>query len=346
MKTVNRILVAAIVLGFVSCSKENVKENGIKVITDFPLMEVECEVDAPVVESGAALSSSPSLTKVYGYEADPDNAPGVHTVKWKAGDQISQFSIVYSNTSAAAFGTLLNFSHLRSTLQNGDGTKQFMMTVPNLQELYGKDSGVSTYLCAIYPATTFSDISVTLDGSKIHAVATPEKLTIPAEQDGTGWKYSVFIARSATFSAQYNNPAGGGKSTFHLMNVLLRLKLNSSKNITKVVLTNTTGFMTGDVGTINMGYYHYPADVAKNFTLATGCPGKTLTVENGGEVLPNDLYFAIREMREGTTFTFTFTAEDGTTATRSLENPAGYANRKMKKVLSLGTVTLADSDFN
>ena len=65
-------------------------------------------------------------------------------------------------------------------------------------------------------------------------------------------------------------------------------------------------------------------------------------VTKPGEVLPNDLYFAIREVREGTTFTFTFTAEDGTTTTRSFSNPAGYANRKFKKVLSLGTITLDD----
>lgn len=345
MKAMNRILVAASVLALLGCSKDPVV-NKTKVITDFPVIEVECDVDAPVVGNVAAPASAPA-SKVYGYEADPAGSPGVHTVKWKAGDQISQFSVVSAaGTTGLSVGDVLNFSNLRSTLKNGDGTNTFTMPIPNLQYLYGASSGLNTYLCAIYPATTFSNIETQVDGTKINVTATPAKLTIPEEQDGTGWKYSVFIARSATFSAQYNNPTGGGKSTFKLMSTLLRLKLNSSKNITKVVLTNTTGFMTGDVASITMNSFHYAADVSKNFSLASGCPGKTLTVENGGAVLPDDLYFAIRELREGTTFTFTFTAEDGTTASRSLTNPAGYSNRQLRKVLSLGTVTLTDADFN
>ena len=218
------------------------------------------------------------------------------------------------------------------------------MTIPDLKELYGATSGLNTYLCAIYPATTFSSITTTVDGTKINAVATPENLIIPTVQDGTGWRYSVFIARSATFSAQYNNPTGGGKSTFHLMSSLFRLKLDSSKNITRVVLTNSTGYMAGNVTEINMGSFHYATDVYKNFSLSAGCPEKTITVENGG-VLPDDLYIAVRELREGTTYTFTFTAEDGSTFQKSLTNPAGYANRKTRKVLSLGTVIITDGDW-
>ncbi len=341
MKTTVKILATACVLALVSCSKEQVNDNKAKVITDFPVVEVLGDVDEPTVDGGAAASSSPA-TKIFGTESEE----GKHTVKWKAGDQISMFGVIYSDNAYAAKGTVLNFSHLRSSLRYGDGTKSFTFVIPDMKTKYGASSGVTSYLCAIYPATTFSNIDATYSGNAFNVVATPSGLTIPAEQDGTGWKYSVFIARSSTLSAQYNNPTGGGGITFHLMSSLFRLKLNSSKDITKVVLTSSTGFMVGDVTKINMGSFHYAADVNKNFTLSEGCSGKTLTVENGGDVLPNDLYFAVREMREGTTYTFTFTAEDGTTATRSLTNPAGYANRKTRKVLSLGTVTLTDADFN
>lgn len=348
MKAMNRILVAASVLALLGCSKDPVV-NKTKVITDFPVIEVECDVDAPVVGNVAAPASAPA-SKVYGLEADPAGSPGVHTVKWKAGDEISMFSVVYSDNSYAAKGTVLNFSHLRSSLKYGDGTKTFTFAIPDLKTLYGSTSGVTTHLCAIYPATTFSDFTVTFpDPAKpnsYNVVATPTDLIIPAEQDGTGWKYTVFIARSALLTAATNNPTAGGGSTFNLMSSLFRMKLNSSKTITKVVLTSSTGFMVGKVTEINMGAFHYATDVYKNFSLSAGCPGKTLTVENGGNPLPDDLYFAVRELREGTTYTFTFTAEDGTTASRSLTNPADYANRKTRKVLSLGTVTLTDSDFN
>ena len=336
MKTIIRIIAAISVMALMSCSKE-IEKNGPKVIKDFPVIEVEGDVDAPAAEADPA-------TKIYGYVANPATAPGKHTIKWKAGDQISQFSIVYSDNSYAAKGTVINFSNLRSTLKNGDGTTTFTMQIPDLKTLYGASSGVTSYLCAIYPATTL-DVQVTsIDGNKINATATPDpstSLVIPDVQDGTGWKYSIFIARSATFSAAYNNPTGGGGSKFNLMSALLRLKLNSTKDVTKLVLTNTTGFMTGAVGSFTMNSFHYPTDVSKNFSIGSGCPGKTLTIETG-DVLPNDLLLAIREVREGTDFTFTFTASDGTTTTRSFSNPAGYSNRMMKKVLYLGELTLDD----
>lgn len=345
MKTSFRIIVALSVLALLSCKKDLNVNNAPKVITDFPTTEVECEVDAPVVDTEVP-------TKIFGYVADPVNAPGKHTVKWKAGDQISQFSVVSNKGSVADLnvGDVINFSNFRSTLKNGDGTKVFTMTIPDLMTLYGASSGVATWLCAFYPATTFSDIQVTPEennGSmRYHVKAIPVSLIIPAVQDGTGWKYSIFYARSATFSAKYNSPVGGGGDDFQLLSVLLRLRLESTKNITKVVLTNTTAYMTGEVKEVTLNYFHGSA-VYTNSTLSAGCdkPGNILTIETG-EVLPNDLYFAIRELREGTTYTFTFTAEDGTTQSKSFSNPAGWANRKTRKVLSLGTLTLNDNDWH
>ena len=344
MKSTFRIIAVFSVLALMSCNKDlNVKNGTTRVITAFPTTVVESEVDPPVVES------NPS-TKIYGYVADPENAPGKHTVKWKAGDQISQFCVVYDKGTVEGLniGDVINFSNLRSTLKNGDGTKTFSMEIADLKTMYGANSGVATYLCAIYPATTFSDITTTIDGAKINVTATPASLNIPAEQDGTGWKYSIFIARSATFSAQWNNPIGGTGnlgSTFHMMSTLLRLKLNTTKDITKVVLTSSTGFLSGDVTSITMNSFHYATDVPKNFSLAAGCPGKTVTVENGGEALPDDLFFAIREIRYGTDFTLTFTASDGTTQTKSFTNPAGWDNLKRRGVFSLGTITLAADDW-
>lgn len=328
----NSIIIAAVLVSLCSCTKE--QQNGIKVITDFPIIETICDVEPPVV------SMDTPETKVYGWVADPVNNPGKHSIAWKAGDEISAFSIVSNNTAKAELGTILNFSSYRSALVGEDGSTTFKFVIPDLKSFYGADSGVQSYFCALYPATTIDKIDLTLDGNKMDVVLTPDNLIIPDEQDGTGWKYSVFMARGATLSAQYNNPNGGTpKNVFFLASTLIRLQVNSTKNITKVVLSNDVGFMTGEVETITMGSFHYAQDIQKNTLLATGCSGKTLTLDNGG-ILPNDLYFAVRELREGATYTLTFTAEDGTTMTRSFSNPAGWSNRKTKKVLSLGTITL------
>lgn len=340
MKSSFRIIAALSILAFMSCNKDlDVKNNTPRVITDFPTIVVECDVDAPVIEAETS-------TKVYGFVADPVNAPGRHTVKWKAGDQISQFSVVSAKGSTDLnVGDVLNFSNLRSTLRGGDGTTSFAMEIPDLMKEYGASSGLQTWLCAFYPATTFSDIQVTPEvvnnATRYHVKVKPVSLNIPAEQDGTGWKYSIFYARSAAFSAQYNSPVGGGGSKFQLLNAILRLKLNSTKNITKVVLTSSTGYMTGELTEVTLNYFHSNTAVYTNTLPSAGCPGKTLTIETG-DILPDDLYFSIRELREATTYTFTFTAEDGTTTTRSFNNPSGWANRRWKNVYNLGTLTLDD----
>lgn len=339
MKAVYKMIAAACLSSVFACEKKDVQDNFAKVIKQFPTVELNCDIDEPVVDNGSSGN-----TKVYGVISDLENYPGRHTVKWKAGDQISMFSIVYTDNASAAKGTILNFSDLYATLRWGDGTKTFTMTVPNLKEIYGESSGVSSYLCAIYPATTL-DVSVTsMEGNTINVTSTPNPSTpliLPSVQDGTGWRYSVFIARSSTFSAAYNSPAGGGGITFNLMSTLLRMKLNTTKNISQVVLTTTADVMVGNVGSITMDSYQSAAGVPENFSLATGCNGNTVVVRNGG-VLPTDLYIAIKELRENATFTVTFTATDGSSITRSFTNPAGPANRKVKKVLSLGTVTLND----
>ena len=149
MKTIQKIIVAVCVSVGLSCSKETVVIKQVNIGTDYPIMEIDCEVAEPVVGDTAN-------TKVYGYVADPEKFPGRHTVKWKAGDQISMFSVVSSSNAAVAKGTILNFSNLRSTLRWGDGTKTFSMNIPNLQELYGASSGVTSHVCAIYPAVTLN----------------------------------------------------------------------------------------------------------------------------------------------------------------------------------------------
>ena len=337
MKTIQKIIVAVCVFVGLSCSKETVVIKQVNIGTDYPIMEIDCEVAEPVVGDTAN-------TKVYGYVADPEKFPGRHTVKWKAGDQISMFSVVSSSNAAVAKGTILNFSNLRSTLRWGDGTKTFSMNIPNLQELYGASSGVTSHVCAIYPAVTLNVSLDNMSGNSMDVSAVPRSstpLTIPVLQDGTGWKYSIFIARSSTLSAAYNSPNGGDGITFNLMSALLRVRLNTTKDIMRVVLSTTADVLAGDVGSISMDAFHDAASVAANFSLASGCNEKSVVIENGG-VLPDDLYIAIKELHEGSKFTMTFTATDGSTKTRSFTTLSGESNRKMKGVFSLGEIDLVD----
>lgn len=346
MKTIIRLIVAVSFLTLFSCSKNLSKENTVKIISDFPTIEVACDVDTPTVNP-----NDDSETKVYGTEGTGADK-GKFTIKWKEGDAFSMVGVVTSNNAAEAQGTVINWSNLSQTLKNGDGTKTFHMTVPNLQEIYGASSGVTVNEFCIWPATQLSVYPNPNPVNSVvgypHYVAVPvTPLTIPDHQDGTGWPYSIWFSRSAALTATYNNPVGGGMK-FFLASTLLHLKINSGKNITQIVLSNERGFLSGDVTKIDLNYMTTTSTA--NFSIAEGCPGTSVTIENGG-VLPDDIMISIRDLREGAAgtgghkFTFTFTAEDGSTATKTFTNPVGYSNRQFKKIVSLGVVTIADGDW-
>lgn len=312
MRTIVKFMMAASVVAFISCTKESAN-NQIDLNGPIPQVLVSFDVDEPVVEPDTRIVHSES--------------GGVHTITWKAGDQFSLFG--YVNTDTEVDGVkrkyeVVNYSANRYSLVNGDGTKQFKGFIPNLREIYGEGSKVLLNQYGIYPAAT---VEVTgTDPLSLYTATTVTPLSIPAQQDGTGWPYAVFFSRTAQFGEQYMNPVAGGL-TFHLGCAMLRLKIQSEKPVVSVTLSTTDApVLVGDVTKIECN--------AVSMWISAGCATKTLTVSNGG-VLPNDLYFAVRDLRKDKTYTFEFTADDGSTYTKALKPSAKYD----KQVLSLGTVT-------
>lgn len=312
MRTILKFMMAASVVAFISCTKESADDqidNGATI----PQVLVSFDVDEPVAEPDTRIVHSES--------------GGVHTIKWKAGDQFSLFGYVNTDTEVGGVSRkfeVVNYSANRYSLVNGDGTKTFKGFVPNLGEIYGVGSKVSLNQYGIYPATT---VTVTgTDPLSLYTATTVTPLSIPAQQDGTGWPYAVFFSRTAQFGEQYMNPVAGGL-TFSLGCSMLRLKVDSEKPVVSVTLSTTDApVLVGNVTAI--------ACNAVSMWISAGCAIKTLTVSNG-DVLPDDLYFAVRELRKDKTYTFEFTADDGSTYTKALTPSAKYD----KQVLSLGTVT-------
>lgn len=312
MRTIVRFMMAASVVAFISCTKESA-DNQIDNGATFPQVLVSFDVDEPVAEPDTRIVHSES--------------GGVHTIKWKAGDQFSLFGYVNSATQIDGVSRqyeVVNYSANRYSLVNGDGTKTFKGFIPNLGEIYGVGSKVLLNQYGIYPAATVK-VSGT-DPVSLYTATTVTPLSIPAQQDGTGWPYAVFFSRTAQFGEQHMNPVAGGL-TFSLGCSMLRLKVDSEKPVVSVTLSTTDApVLVGNVTAI--------ACNAVSMWISAGCATKTLTVSNGG-VLPNDLYFAVRDLRENCTYTFIFTADDGSTFTKTLKASAKYD----KMVLSLGTVT-------
>ena len=314
MKTIVKFMMAASVVAFISCTKESAN-NQIDLNGPIPQVLVSFDVDEPVAEPD---------TKIVHSESD-----GKHTITWKAGDQFSLFGYVNSATKIDGVShqyEVVNYSANRFTLVDGTRTT-FNGYIPNLREIYGEGSKVLLNQYGIYPAATVevtrSNPSSTAFSNYYAVPVTP--LTIPAEQDGTGWPYAIFISRTAQFGEQYMNPVAGGL-TFSLRCLMLRLQVESDKPVVSVTLTTSDGpVLVGDVTKIECS--------ATGMWIAAGCAQKKLTVSNGG-VLPNDLYFAVRDFRLGCTYTFEFTAEDGSTYSKALISTAKRENM----LCSLGTV--------
>ena len=311
MKTIVKFMMAASVVAFISCTKESAN-NQIDLNGPIPQVLVSFDVDEPVAEPD---------TKIVHSESD-----GKHTITWKAGDQFSLFGYVNSATLIDGVShqyEVVNYSANRYTLVNGSGTKTFKGYIPKLGDIYGVGSKVLLNQYGIYPAAT---VEVTgTDPLSLYTATTVTPLSIPAQQDGTGWPYAVFFSRTAQFGEQYMNPVAGGL-TFSLGCSMLRLKVDSEKPVVSVTLSTTDApVLVGNVTAITCN--------AVSLWISAGCATKTLTVSNGG-VLPNDLYFAVRDLRKDCTYTFEFTAEDGSTYKRAFKASEKYD----KKVLSLGTI--------
>lgn len=311
MRTILKFMMAASVVAFISCTKESADDqidNGATI----PQVLVSFDVDEPVAEPD---------TKIVHSESE-----GNHTIKWKAGDQFSLFGYVNSATQIDGVShqyEVVNYSANRYTLVNGSGTKTFKGYIPKLGDIFGVGSKVLLNQYGIYPAAT---VEVTgTDPVSLYTAKTVTPLSIPAQQDGTGWPYAVFFSRTAQFGEEYMNPVAGGL-TFSLGCSMLRLKVDSEKPVVSVTLSTDAPVLVGNVTAITCN--------AVSMWISAGCAIKTLTVSNG-DVLPDDLYFAVRDLRKDKTYTFEFTADDGSTYTKALKPSATYE----KKVLSLGTVT-------
>ena len=128
-------------------------------------------------------------------------------------------------------------------------------------------------------------------------------------------------------TSQYNNPAAGDGIKFKLGNLMLRLNMDSTKDVTGLTVTSSGAYLVGDATALAGG--------GAAVWINSGCLTKTLAVTNGG-VLPNELYLAVRQFKKDWTYTFVFEAYDGTHCTKTFKSSAD----REKVVLNMGTVTL------
>lgn len=314
MKKIFFILAAGAAM--VSCSKADMN-------ADSSSGDFSNEVPVMMEFGGLEFEGSEASTKIL------DAVTGkTHTFTWEVGDQMTM--ILYKKPTVAgelASDNVMNFSatnRFSATVEGVSTTFKGTLPKDKIQEKWGSSGNIPMW--AIYPATNLTVAQTS--AATYYEISGP---SFPEVQDGTGLKYCYFVAAKPNFSLQYfktsSTAQDGTKPNFWLSNALVKFTMNSTKSVKKIVIDGTASgsYLTGDIK-----YY------TNSYGVQNGVAGRVLTIDNGG-ILPSEVYFACRLLNTKGNITFTFTAEDNSTAVKTLKPAAQYVSMK---IYDLGTVTL------
>lgn len=332
----NLPVILAVLSLMTACQKENVVPES-SFGADAPQeVQVILDVVPPETASVTQAPSSVATKIVHGLDPEDDTK---HVIQWKAGDKFSLLGYVTSQGEHRH--KLHNFSENRFTLTGETGSTQFSGYFPDFREIYPTANASARqiiYLWGIYPAATVSLVSENVPATATKTFQPETPLAISPVQDGTGWPYCVFFSRTGQNDSYYFNPNAGNGIRFSLGNCVLRLRVKSTKDITRMELTKGSGgnpYLVGDVTELT--------GTSVSMYISRGCLTTTLTVEGEGTLVTanqadyKDIYLAVRSLQSGVPYFFTFTAADGTSCTRQLLPSAAYGNG----VHSLGRMTLS-----
>lgn len=307
-----------------SCTKETPFENELTLGEGIPV----------TVEIGTPEEGNPNLveTKII------ETAFGeTHKFQWEENDAFRL--LFWKNETKKGTSTLYDAGVF--TTEAGGATATFTGAI-------SADADEGEYKTwALYPAsriTASSKIDKTSSAANKFGIS---KINLPAEQDGTGFKYCCF---AATGGILYRNGDGWSFTTapkFSMSNGIMHLRLDTELNINKITVTC-------DYPSTTTEFY-----LAGDISYATNSTGdnsqgseKTVTVYNGGTVLSKDVYIAVRHTVSNDTYgvchlKFAFYKADGSVAFKTLKlakydedgNFKNYVNIASGNVYKIGNIT-------
>ena len=298
-------------------------------------------------EEKAPVAGKPITVTVGAPVVDVDPATSVeltgvspYTVAWEAGDKIQIINYTFGEAAINEWDCF--------TTATGGATASFSGTA-------GASTQAKYTAFSVYSDATCTTHFVTGASTKmIYA-------NIPATQDGTGIKYSLFATRDVTYD--------GASLTINgmaLRSALTRFDIAGTAFVKRVTVTvnyENSGTYSAAKGyglcvgpdpeaSKAMPIYNFKADNL-NFSNAVGGKGGTITIENGGAQLTGPVYMASRHTVDAggkTTLTFVFTDDSDHTATRTVTLVTSDESKKYTitnaKLTYLGTVTLNTEDFS
>lgn len=281
--------------------------------------------------------------------------PGIsdfrYKFKWDAGDEITIYSITPDTKDEyTSWGTYVT--------EDGGATATFAGNMPA--------EYVGSVLIGIH--SKYTDVfSVVWNSTR-----TDFGYNIPATQDGTGYKYAAYAGANNGGTSDWYDSVNNkviisgydSKAQWKLISALSRIHVDASYNVKRITVTASRT----DGTTMNLVSSGTNKDIrfaSNNFYTCSGGGVNTVTIENGGSVLPEDVYFATRNLstKKGTgdhasdyyltTLTFTFTNTSDQTATKivkmgtgiSGEYCTGTKNLSIGSINNFGSVTFNPGDF-
>lgn len=307
----NILFALTIVASVISCSKDEVDNdfsNEVPVVLEF---------------GGLTIDGETASTKIL------DEVSGtLHTFTWEVGDKMTM--ILYNSPAAAGESSAVNVMNLSSTnhftAKKAGASTTFTGTLPKdkIIEKWNTDAAADRVpVWAIFPATDLT-VAESSAAKNSYVISGP---SFPAEQDGTGLRYCYFVAKTQfnvdAFTTSSDNPQ------FKLSNALIKFTMNTEKKVKKIVIYE------GDTRSRLAGGINYSTAYVGVQSLSN--KKDALTIQNGG-LLPNEIYFACQYLHNGSeNLRFVFTAEDGSTITKTLKIKSQCPSQKIS---NLGTVTL------
>ncbi|MBO4596099.1 MAG: hypothetical protein J5632_05765 [Bacteroidales bacterium] len=330
-KIANALFVAVAVMIAFSCSKENPVAG--------PSKGTPIQIVVPNPEIDDAEATTPETRYTWKDASSPTN------LKWESSDSFQMIAYSVANQ------LVTNWHDFTVTGTPGQYNTVFTGYMP---DGYTTATG-GNYFVGLLKNPTNSSITLTYDSTPRYVFYA----NIPAEQDGTGFKYSVIAAQYTYDSENKKFSTTNGNSIFYPRSALCKLTLPSDRDIRRIDITlgysisDANQFLASDGIKQDMKFTLLDA-FSGSFTFLNGGGSKTITIRNGDNSLPQNVYWACirtagNSARGNAILTFKFTNNEGKVATKVVTLPnsgSTYKNIANGKTLNnFGAVTFNDSDF-
>ncbi len=341
MKKYYMLCAAVAAITAISCNKDLASNDSSVTPVKGSRIQVSVGDPEPCVEDqsdNSAVKPSQVATKVSQFRV-------ARNPKWDAGDSFQFFAYNANSQLLTDWGA---FTTDEGSVTSGNSNATFWGYLP---EGFTKATGGNTFACIAHNESNKS-YTLTYETNPRYVYYT----NIPAEQDGTGLKYSMIVS-TATYDESTKTLGGFG---FNVRSALCALTLPAGSNVVKIEIT-----MSYDDSGTNSPSSQYLVSKgdkqdlkwqAGNWTCLGGGGCNTITIYKNGEALPEantPVYFACLRTQSGAkyglcTLTFKFTNAEGLVAEKSVPLKRGdsFVNIAVgTKINNFGTVTFAEGDF-